>query len=275
MLANFYAKVDFIPNKLSFQSTYNSSLTFLNVRDVSLPYYISDGFQRPNASIVKKTEDYVNKILDNVLTYNDNFGEHFLTVMLGTSFRDEAWDMLEARGLNFPVDQEEAWYIDKAETIPTDDVRDDGRREYGISYFGRVSYNFQDKYLIYGTMRADGSSKYQEKWGYFPTVGVGWVLSEEGFFNGVGGIDFLKLRASWGELGNDKIQASDGAITTTVVTTALNGVLVSGTNTSNTFSSLGWEVTEEWNAGLTARLLSNRLSVDADYYIRDTKKRSH
>ncbi len=271
VLSNFYAKVDFIPNKLSFQSTYNNSFTFLNERNVDLPYFISDGFQSPNASIVKKTEEYVNRIWDNVLTYNDNFGEHFLTVMLGTSFRDESWEMLEARGLNFPVDQEEAWYIDQAETIPIDDVRDNGRREYGLSYFGRVSYNFKDRYLIYGTMRADGSSKYQEKWGYFPTVGIGWVLSEEEFFSGIGGIDFLKLRASWGELGNDKIPASDGAITTTVVTTALNGVLVSGTSTSNTFSSLAWEVTEEWNVGLTSRLLNNKLSLDADYYIRDTK----
>ncbi len=120
-------------------------------------------------------------------------------------------------------------------------------------------------------MRADGSSKYQEKWGYFPTIGAGWVISEEPFMKDNNFIDFLKFRASWGQLGNDNIQASDGAITTSVVTTAINDVLVSGTQTTNTFSSLKWEVTEETNVGLTSRILDNRLSIDADYFIRDTK----
>jgi len=191
--------------------------------------------------------------------------------MLGHSYRDESWQMLTARGLDFPTDREESWYISQAERIPVDNVQDDGLRQYGISYFGRLSYNFNDRYLLYATMRADGSSKYQEKWGYFPTIGVGWVLSEEGFMMNTPYIDFLKLRASWGQLGNDKIQASDGARTTTPVDTAIDDNLVPGTITSSTFSSLEWEMTEETNIGVTARLFNNKLSLDADYYIRDTK----
>jgi len=150
-------------------------------------------------------------------------------------------------------------------------VSDDGLREYGVSYFGRVSYNYNNRYLLYGTMRADGSSKYQEKWGYFPTVGAGWVLSEEEFMKNSKVLNYLKLRASWGRLGNDKIQASDGATTTTVINTSIDGKLVSGTKTSSTFSSLKWEVTEETNIGATAQLLSSRLAVDVDYFLRDTK----
>ena len=87
-------------------------------------------------------------------------------------------------------------------------------RNYGMSYFGRVAYNFNDKYLLYGTMRADGTSKYQEKWGYFPSVGAGWVISEEDFMANVGALDFLKFRASWGKLGNDKIKAHSRCDTT-------------------------------------------------------------
>ncbi len=191
--------------------------------------------------------------------------------MAGTSFRDEASQNLYAQGINFPYEQEESWYICQSEEKPEGGIGDDGLREYGLSYFGRLSYNYNDKYLLYATMRADGSSKYQQKWGYFPTVGAGWVISEEDFMKDNNFIDFLKLRASWGQLGNDKIQASDGAITTSVVNTAINGVLVAGTITKNTFSSLEWEVTEETNVGLTSRILNNRLSIDADYYIRDTK----
>lgn len=273
VLANFYAKVDLIPKKLSFKTTYNHNFTSLNNRDVALPYFISTNFKRVDATLTKRSETYSNQIWDNVLTYDDSYGKHKWTVMAGTSFRDEAYDMLTAQGVNFPVDQEEAWYISQSDlaNIPTTAVRDGGSRQYGISYFSRISYNFDDRYLLYGTMRADGSSKYQEKWGYFPTVGAGWVLSEENFMSDVDVIDFLKLRASWGQLGNDKIRPSDGATTTDVVTTAFGDVLYSGSTTASTFSSLEWEVTEETNVGFTSRLFDSRLSVEADYYLRDTK----
>ncbi|HAG16199.1 MAG TPA: TonB-dependent receptor [Bacteroidales bacterium] len=271
VLANFYAQVDLIPEKLNFRTTYNHNYTSLDERYVDLPYYIGAGFQRPDASITKIAQSFSNKIWDNVLTYTDKFGDHNISAMLGSSFRDESWSMLTATGLNFPYENEASWYIDQAETIVTGSVTDNGVREYGLSYFGRISYNYKYKYLVYGTMRADGSSKYQEKWGYFPTIGFGWVVSEENFLKENSIIDYMKVRASWGQLGNDKIQASDGASTTSIITTALNGVLVSGTTTSSTYSSLKWEVTEETNIGITSQLFKNKLSVEADYYSRDTK----
>lgn len=270
VLANFYAKIDFTKH-LSFKTTYNHAYTSLDERNVGLPYFIGNSFQRPDASLSKANNIYDDKIWDNVLTYTNSFGEHNVTLMAGTSFRDEAFNNLRAQGLNFPYQQEESWYLSQSEDKPEDAVGDDGLRQYGISYFSRLSYNYADRYLFYATMRADGSSKYQQKWGYFPTFGVGWVISEESFMENNNFFDFLKLRASWGQLGNDNIQASDGAITTFVVTTAIDDVLVSGTQTTNTFSSLKWELTEETNVGLTGRILNNRLSVDADYFIRDTK----
>lgn len=271
MLANFYAKLDLIPEKLSFKTTYNHAFTSLDQRVVNLPYFIGNSFQQKDATLTRWMTNYSDQIWDNVLTYNDKFGKHGVTAMLGTSYRDEASNALGAQGLNFPTDNEQSWYIDQAATKVADKVGDNGTHQYGFSYFGRLSYNFDERYLVYATMRADGSSKYQQKWGYFPTIGAGWVVSEESFLKGNELINFLKLRASWGQLGNDNIQASDGATTTSIVQTAINGVLVSGTKTSNTFSSLKWEVTEETNVGLTSRLLENRLAVDADYYIRDTK----
>ncbi len=270
-LANFYAKIDFIPNKLSYKTTYNNAYTSLDERLINLPYFIGNSFQRADAIIVRNMSLFTDQIWDNVITYTNQFDKHGVVVMAGSSFRDEAYNRLSAKGQNFPTDKEQSWYIDQAETISLDDVRDEGTRQYGLSYFGRLSYNFDDKYLLYATMRADGSSKYQQKWGYFPTVGAGWVISEENFMKPYGYINFLKLRASWGQLGNDNIQASDGAITTSIVNTAINGVLVSGAKISNTYSSLKWEVTEETNIGLTARMFKNRLSADADYFIRDTK----
>lgn len=271
ILANFYVKLDLIPEKLSFKSTYNHAFTSLDERNVNLPYFIGNSFKQIDAVLARSMSNYSDQIWDNVLTYTDKFGKHGVTLMAGSSFRDEAFNKLENKGLNFPTEHEQSWYIDQAATKSADGIKDEGTRQYGLSYFGRLSYNFNERYLLYATMRADGSSKYQQKWGYFPTVGAGWVVSEESFMKENGIVDFLKLRASWGQLGNDNIQASDGANTTSVLNTAINGVLVSGTKTTNTFSSLKWEVTEEMNFGLTSRLLKSRLSVDADYYIRDTK----
>jgi len=271
LLANFYVKVDILPNKLSFKSTYNHAFSSLDERNVDLPYDFGTGLKRVDSSIEKIASNTSDQIWDNVLTYTENFGDHNISVMAGTSFRDEAYSQLKAKGTNFPVANEQSWYLRQAGTIEVAGVDDDGKREYGLSYFGRVSYNFKDRYLLYGTMRADGSSKYQEKWGYFPTIGAGWVLTEENFLKENKIVDYLKLRGSWGRLGNDKIVASLGATSTSVIKTAINGVLVSGTTTSSTFSWLIWELTEETNVGVTAKLLKNRLSVDADYYVRDTK----
>ena len=102
-----------------------------------------------------------NQIWDNVLTYNDSFGDHNLTLMAGTSFRDEAAHSLRVKGENISgIDFESSWYLNFAEesSIVLDGSGDSGRRLYGVSYFARATYNFKDKYLLYGTIRADGSS---------------------------------------------------------------------------------------------------------------------
>lgn len=271
VLANFYMEFNLIPKLLTFKSTYNNSFTSVEQRVVNLPFYSSEGFQNSTASLTKTFSLYNNHIWDNVATLTKNISKHNFTVMAGTSYKDEGYQILSAQGKDFPTEYEQSWYLSQSLSKPENGVSDDGGREYGMSYFGRLAYNFDERYLVYATMRADGSSKYQQKWGYFPTVGVGWVVTEEKFLKGNNIVQFLKLRASWGQLGNDHIQASDGALTSNVVNTTMGGIVYSGVTVSNTFSSLKWEVTEETNVGFTARVLKDRLSADFDYYIRDTK----
>lgn len=271
VLANYYAELTLIPQTLTFKTSYNYNYSSIDQRVVNLPWFIGNSFQNPDATITRTYSIYNNKIWDNVLTYNKSINNHTFVVMAGSSFKDEGFQKLSAQGKNFPTDQEQSWYLNQSLNIPAEAVWDDGLRQYGMSYFGRVSYNFSDKYLLYGTLRADGSNKYQQKWGYFPTVGAGWVISEEGFLKGNDYIQFLKLRASWGQLGNDRIQASDGAFTTNVVTTTLGGIVYSGTVVNNTYSTLKWELTEETNIGFSSKLLRDKLSVEFDYFIRDTK----
>jgi TonB-dependent starch-binding outer membrane protein SusC len=271
IIANFYLDVTLIPSTLTFKTTYNNNYAAIDQRVINLPYFIGNSFQNPDPTIARTISLYNNLIWDNVLTYTKSFNKHNLTVMAGSSFKDEGSQILRASAKNFPTDQEQSWYINQSLNVLPESVGDAGSRQYGMSYFSRLAYNFDDRYLLYATLRADGSNKYQQKWGYFPTVGAGWIISEEAFLKGNEFVPYLKLRASWGQLGNDRVPASDGAITSTVVTTTLGGTVVSGVVVNNTFNYLEWELTEETNVGITAMLLSDRLSTDFDYFIRDTK----
>ena len=123
-------------------------------------------------------------------------------------------------------------------------------------------------------MRADGSSKYQEKWGYFPSVGAAWNISEEGFMKDQKWVDYLKLRASWGKLGNDKVAASDGfaSITQDMGTSGIfGGSAVPGYSIFVKFCWVGWEVVYETNVGLDFSTLNSRLTIEADWYYRLTQ----
>lgn len=271
MNAGLYFDFTLIPQMLTFKTTYNFSYDALDQRVVNLPFFIGNSFKNPDATITRTLSLYDKQYWDNVLTFNKSVQNHNFTVMAGTSFRNEGFQLLSAQGKNFPTDKETTWYINQSLNVLGESVSDFGGRLYGMSYFSRLAYNFDDRYLLYATIRADGGNRYQEKWGYFPTVGAGWVISEEQFLKGNANFPFLKLRASWGQLGNDKVPASSGAFTTRVVTTTMNGTIFSGTVVSSTFSYLEWELVEQTNIGITARLFNGKLSTDIDYYNRDTK----
>lgn len=280
ILGNFYLDMELLPNKLSFKTAYNYSLGVINTRNVDFEY--NDGETQFQSAIRKEAATSYNQIWDNVLTYNENFGQHNITVLAGYSLRSETNEGFFAVGRELDPspdrDHEELWYLNYAEVIDEDNVNDHdpndpkyAKGEFGVSYFGRIAYNFDNRYLIYGTFRRDGTNKFQEKWGNFPTVGVGWVASEEDFFN-VGFVDFLKFRGSWGLLGNDGGASAVGAPTITPTFTAIDDQRIPGSSVDNTFDFLDrWETTEETNVGLTSTFFDSRLSLDADYYIRDTK----
>ncbi|MGC9353492.1 MAG: SusC/RagA family TonB-linked outer membrane protein, partial [Mariniphaga sp.] len=100
---------------------------------------------------------------------------------------------------------------------------------------------------------------------------MGWVVSEENFFQGVGLVEYLKLRGGWGQLGNDKIARQDGENTTNPVFLAIDDSQVNGTVTTSTFGYLGWETVTGTNIGITAEMFNGRLSIESDYYVRDTE----
>lgn len=268
--AGAYSEISIIPKKLTFKTDYNVSWMFLRDRNVGLPYYVTTNTNRPLSTLTTSRTLQANKYFDNVLTYTDKFGRHNVTAMAGTSYRDEWYDWLKGYAEDVPL-QPNSWYIGQSRSEDSKTVDDNAERIYGMSYFGRIAYNYGDKYLAYFTLRREGTSKYQEKWGTFPAFGLGWVVSEESFFKGVRFINYLKIRGGWGRLGNDKIKRQDGANTTTPVYIAVDDTKTDGTTTTSTFGYLGWEIVEGKNAGLSARLFDSRLNIESDYYIRDTK----
>ncbi|MBK6286001.1 MAG: TonB-dependent receptor [Draconibacterium sp.] len=270
VLSGIYAEVDLIQDKLTFKTNYNVSMMFLKVRNVGLPYYITNSTNRDVSTITSSNTTEVNQFWDNTLTFNESYGNHNITAMVGTSYRNEWYDFLSGSASDIPIN-ENSWYIGQSLDADSKTADDNAERLYGISYFGRLSYNYANKYIAYFTVRQEGTSKYQDKWGTFPAFGLGWVLTEENFLKGSNAINYLKLRGGWGKLGNDKIPRQDGANTTNPVFLAIDDTKLNGTQTTSTFGYLGWETVTGTNIGFTANFMKNRLSIDTDYYIRDTE----
>lgn len=274
ILPTFYAELNLMPeSKLVFRTAYSQDISFLRGYNYTPQYRVGGSQLADVSSLYKDTKFYRNWIVDNTLTYRDQFGKHGLTALLGQSTRTDNYRYLWGRAPGVPGGKEEYMYLSQGNAAGRE-TGDDGTTYRGLSFFGRVMYDYADKYLLSVTMRADGSSKYQEKWGYFPSVGAGWILTQEDFMKDQKAVDFLKLRASWGKLGNDKVQASDGfaSITQDQNTSGVFGQsLLPGYTNVVYFSWLDWEVVNEFNIGADMSFLQNRLSFEFDYYRRITE----
>lgn len=219
--------------------------------------------------------------------YNKTFGKHELSAMVGYEDYYAFWEKLSASRdqyelTNFP-------YLD----IGPENLRDNGgnAEEYAYrSFFGRIAYSYDNRYLLQVNFRRDGSSRFapDSRWANFPSLSAGWVASEEQFIKNLdwNWLSFLKLRGSWGTLGNERITMSKD--NTTVQNyypyqSALNfgSALFYSGNTVNSFltaaqqyyavRNISWETTETWDIGLDANFLDGRLHFTGDFYKKKTK----
>ena len=184
-------------------------------------------------------------------------------------------------------------YVNNGTATSTDDGLGAGGSPHGdsrnVSYFGRIGWNWKETYMINATLRADGSSKFASghRFGWFPSVSAGWTISNEKFMQSISSwIDFLKLRVSWGQVGNQNI--SDYQYLAPVKNTNTHYLFgTSGYDDTESVSVLGtnwgaypsrvanpdvtWETSEQFNVGIDARLIGGHLNVNLDYYIKTTK----
>ena len=271
VLSNFYAQLNIIPDRLNIRTSYSYDYSAIRGNTFLPTYYVGQNQQRNTTQLTKTDSNYNKWIWDNTATYNQRWDAHSFTGMLGVSMRQERYNMISGTATNVPEGADEWKYLVLGNKEGST-VTDDGWRYRGLSYFTRLNYSFDDRYMLMFTFRADGSSKYNDKWGYFPSVGAAWTITNEEFMADQKTFDYLKLRASWGKLGNDKIAASAGIANVNVVQAVFgtNNPLDGYKNTSN-FSWLGWEVVNETNVGLSLATLRNRLSADIDWYYRMTE----
>ena len=277
-MTNFFAEFTIIPQKLDFRTSYGYDYASTRAVNMGIPYYVSNNQHRETSELTKEDSQWNKWVWDNVLTYKDKFGKHGVGAMVGYSMRQDSYHFLKGTAQNVPYENEEWWYLANGNGDTTK-AEDNGTRFRSQSIFARLNYDFDSRYLLMFTFRADGSSKYQEKWGYFPSVGAAWNITNEEFMEGQTWADFLKLRASWGMLGNDKVAASDGfaSITTGNKASGVFGSLGSGIGVvypgyydNSFFSWLRWEKVAETNVGLSYQTLNGRLSAELDWFYRLT-----
>ena len=232
-----------------------------------------------NTLTVAKNNNY-RWVLDNFLTLNHSFNDiHNFKLTLGTTveellggnaiFRNGEY----LRGTRYNVPQQrDFWYLNNGDEEPQLSEGGSGNLIRLNSYFARLNYDFDSRYLLTATFRRDGSSQFQEgnKWGNFFSVGAGWIISEEAFLEDSEVISFLKLRGSFGELGNQNVP-----LNILTFATGLNyplgpdeSINEGGTINELIDPALSWETTEEFDIGLEFGFLDNKLAGEIDYYNR-------
>lgn len=236
-------------------------------------FYIAPEEQR-NQSLLSESRGQSRAWMwTNYLTWNRDFGKHSVTAMAGIENQESTYESFYVNAYDVP-EETSLQYLSSAQSL--DYVVGSSQGEEALSsYFGRFNYSFDGKYLLTGTIRRDGSSRFtsDNRWGTFPSFSAGWNIARENFFK-VPSVSSLKLRAGWGQVGNQNSAGNYGYVTTVEPNNlyVFNNVAVGGSiPTTLANRNLRWETTEMTNAGIDAGLFDNRFNVTFDYFIKKTK----
>ena len=240
-----------------------------NVEDSNSPYKIS-----------RLTHNSFNNNswqLENTLTYNLHKKDHRLTVMGGFTMQyyRTQYANLFATGLPWEAwKNQNLWYAGQGTTVTGEDG---GSEKSYVSYLGRITYTLKGRYNVIATGRVDGSSAYPKdnRYGFFPSLGLGWTMSEENFLKGTRWLDKLKLRASYGVVGNDKGVSNAQTLyanSVNIVTGPNNSIYSTDALRLMYDTTLSWEEMKSFNLGIDFAAFRNLLSVSVDWFHKETSK---
>lgn len=275
LLASFYGTVKPMEG-LSLTTRVGMELTYITRNSWSPKFYFSS--ERSNE--VNVVEDWIDKhsnvLWENFATYYKRTNDHEFTGMVGMSYEDYRHPNYYLRS-QMPKQGSQYAYHDFSVERTTNRVGGNFGENTKVSYFGRASYNLKSRYMIEATMRRDGASVLPEnnKWATFPSLSGGWTISEEDFWTSET-IDFVKLRASWGQNGSifNVIPFSDKEFWTSanILYPNENEDLVQGSRIEKpTNKDLKWEKSEQTNIGIDVYAINSKFNFSVDYYTKVTK----
>lgn len=254
----------------------------------SSPFWIGDRGNQTTYSISANASTGWYYQWENFANYDISFGSHNITAMAGMSYKENNSDNVNtsASGSDILKSYEDNFlYMSYLKSDAPITVSNAPSRSASLAYFGRLIYNFDNRYNVQANFRADAfdSSKLpaDNRWGYFPSFSAGWTISNESFFKDnldTETFNFLKLRASWGRNGN--ISVLSGYPYTATISKGSSWYQYGVDQIGSTYGSapgglanpnLTWETSEQFDLGLNARFLNNRLSLDVDYFNKQTK----
>jgi len=282
---NTSAYVEIQPVKdLVFRSSYGYRMNASTYRSYQPEYDIAGDVNMSPGRISQNASSGYSWTNENTLSYKFQIDESQIDILVGQSA--ERWgygSSISATNANPTFIGMEYAYLDNTDGLTSGVTSIGGaphRQGALASFFGRVNYNFKEKYLVTGTLRGDGSSNFApgKQWGYFPSISAGWVLTEEEFLYGNGIVDFLKLRASWGQNGNAEIDpfqylillAFDDSNNYTFGGDR-NKMQLGGYQASLSNPDVSWETSEQLNIGADLYFLGSRLQTVFEYYNKQTK----
>lgn len=267
-ILNTYLQINPI-EKLTLRTQFGANAHFRR-SDSFVPQFYMDALEQQTLSdISRQSQEWLDWNWTNTATYIDTFAEkHNLNVMVGFTAERDAWYNVQATRDNVPNNMDIMQEVNAGDPTTAEGF---GETSYNtlVSFLGRVMYNYENRYYISASLRADGSSRFPKgnKYALFPAVSASWRLTSEEFMQDQELFSDLKLRGGWGRVGNQAI-SNNATLTLLDQTqyayggTIANGYFISSVGNNN----LKWETVEDWNVGIDMSLLKSRLGITFEYF---------
>lgn len=276
LVSNMFAEFTFLED-FTFKTSYQVNFETNKNESFTPEYSVSPTQQNERSSLSKTFTEDRTWIFENTLTYENTIDDvHNINVLAGFTAQQNTLESPGVTVYDLIRNDPDFWYLNAA---TNDTLFDFGSSEFTnsmVSYIFRTNYSYKSKYLFTASLRADGSSKFAEgkRWGYFPSFALGWNIAREPFFPDIEGLEDVKIRTSWGRIGNEKIGWADrfALIGNAGAVFGYDESLQPGATYQGAGNSdIRWETTEQLNTGLEIKAFNNRLTTELEYYNKKTK----